>query len=85
TPTEEPELVEEPTPTEEPELAEEPTPTKEPELAEEPTPFEPTNEKVEINVLPKTGEESKALFYVAGSVFIVAALWLLRRDSIGRG
>ncbi|WP_214627003.1 TQXA domain-containing protein [Paenibacillus agaridevorans] len=90
TPTEKPELVEEPTPTptEEPEPVEEPTPTptEEPEPVEEPTPFEPTIETVEINVLPKTGEASKVVFYVVGAVFIVVALWLLRRrDSVGRG
>ncbi|MFB9750158.1 LPXTG cell wall anchor domain-containing protein [Paenibacillus hodogayensis] len=38
-----------------------------------------------VPVLPETGEESKALFYVTGAVFIVAALWLLRRDSVSRG
>ncbi|GGG78619.1 thioester domain-containing protein [Paenibacillus radicis (ex Gao et al. 2016)] len=79
-PTEEPKPVEEPTPT--PAPAEEPKPVEEPT----PTPSEPTIEKEKIKVLPKTGEASKDLFYAVGTVFIAAALWLLRRrDSAGKG
>ncbi|MFF2019685.1 LPXTG cell wall anchor domain-containing protein [Paenibacillus sp. NPDC058177] len=64
-----------------------PAPTEEPGRVEEPTPtpFETTNVNEKITVLPKTGEESKSLFYIIGAVFIVAGLWLFRRDSIGRG
>ncbi|MFE4713221.1 LPXTG cell wall anchor domain-containing protein [Paenibacillus sp. NPDC056722] len=74
-----------PTPTATPTPA--PTPTEEPGRVEEPTPtpFETTNVNEEITVLPKTGEESKTLFYIIGAVFIVAGLWLFRRDSMGRG
>ncbi|MFE4713218.1 TQXA domain-containing protein [Paenibacillus sp. NPDC056722] len=101
TPTEEPGRVEEPTatptltPTVESEWLEEPTATATPTLTEEPgrveeptptpTPLEPTNVNEKITVLPKTGEESKSLFYIIGAVFIVAGLWLFRRDSMGRG
>ncbi|MFF2019683.1 TQXA domain-containing protein [Paenibacillus sp. NPDC058177] len=99
TPTEEPGRVEEPTATptltptvesewvEEPTATATPTPTEEPGRVEEPTPtpLEPTNVNEKITVLPKTGEESKTLFYIIGAVFIVAGLWLFRRDSMGRG
>ncbi|MFC3749524.1 TQXA domain-containing protein [Paenibacillus sp. GCM10012306] len=101
TPTEEPGRVEEPTatptltvesewveePAPMPTLTPAPTPTEKTERVEEPTPtpFERTNVNEEISVLPKTGEESKTIFYIIGAVFIVGGLWLFRRDRMGRG